>query len=69
MHSIAFETLLGFAATCLVIELTPGPNMAYLAVLVLVIAAGFVQPCARGLLALRIRTRGAAARWRACARQ
>ena len=25
------ETLLAFAATCLVIELTPGPNMAYLA--------------------------------------
>ncbi len=30
---IAFETLLAFALTCLVIELTPGPNMAYLAVL------------------------------------
>ncbi|MDO9384046.1 MAG: LysE family translocator [Hyphomicrobiaceae bacterium] len=27
------EGLLGFALTCLVIELTPGPNMAYLAVL------------------------------------
>jgi threonine/homoserine/homoserine lactone efflux protein len=27
------ETLLAFAATCLVIELTPGPNMAYLAIL------------------------------------
>ena len=33
MHTIPFETLLAFAATCLVIELTPGPNMAYLAVL------------------------------------
>jgi threonine/homoserine/homoserine lactone efflux protein len=33
MQSIPFETLLAFAATCLVIELTPGPNMAYLAVL------------------------------------
>lgn len=30
---IAFETVLAFALTCLVIELTPGPNMAYLAVL------------------------------------
>lgn len=27
------ETLLAFAATCLVIELTPGPNMGYLAIL------------------------------------
>jgi threonine/homoserine/homoserine lactone efflux protein len=33
MYAIAWETLLAFAATCLVIELTPGPNMAYLAVL------------------------------------
>ena len=33
MGAISFETLLAFAATCLVIELTPGPNMAYLAVL------------------------------------
>ncbi len=33
MHAVALETLLAFAATCLVIELTPGPNMAYLAVL------------------------------------
>ena len=30
---INLETLLAFAATCFVIELTPGPNMAYLAVL------------------------------------
>lgn len=30
---IALETLLAFATTCLVIEITPGPNMAYLAVL------------------------------------
>jgi threonine/homoserine/homoserine lactone efflux protein len=30
---VALQTLLGFALTCLVIELTPGPNMAYLAVL------------------------------------
>lgn len=29
----SLETLLAFAGTCLVIELTPGPNMAYLAVL------------------------------------
>ena len=27
------ETLVGFALTCLIIEVTPGPNMAYLAVL------------------------------------
>jgi len=33
MAILSFETLLAFAATCLVIELTPGPNMAYLAVL------------------------------------
>ena len=33
MGAISFETLLAFAATCLVIELAPGPNMAYLAVL------------------------------------
>jgi threonine/homoserine/homoserine lactone efflux protein len=33
MHFISFETLLAFAATSLVIELTPGPNMAYLAIL------------------------------------
>jgi threonine/homoserine/homoserine lactone efflux protein len=33
MQFLAFETLLAFAATCLVVELTPGPNMAYLAVL------------------------------------
>lgn len=33
MATITFETLLVFAGTCLVIELTPGPNMAYLAVL------------------------------------
>src|SRR5215468_4221743 len=30
---------------------------------------GWESRCARGLVALRIRTRGAAARWRACARQ
>jgi threonine/homoserine/homoserine lactone efflux protein len=30
---VTFETLLAFILTCLVIELTPGPNMAYLAVL------------------------------------
>jgi threonine/homoserine/homoserine lactone efflux protein len=30
---VTFETLLGFMLTCLVIELTPGPNMAYLAIL------------------------------------
>lgn len=33
MLAVAWETLMAFAATCLVIELTPGPNMAYLAVL------------------------------------
>jgi threonine/homoserine/homoserine lactone efflux protein len=33
MFALTFDTLLAFAATCLVIELTPGPNMAYLAVL------------------------------------
>jgi threonine/homoserine/homoserine lactone efflux protein len=33
MGAISFGTLLAFAATCLVIELAPGPNMAYLAVL------------------------------------
>ena len=33
MATVPFATLLAFAATCLVIELTPGPNMAYLAVL------------------------------------
>src|SRR5262249_44516100 len=30
---VSFETVLPFVITCLVIELTPGPNMAYLAVL------------------------------------
>ncbi len=30
---IAVETLLGFVLTCFLIELTPGPNMAYLAIL------------------------------------
>ena len=30
---VASETLLAFLLTCLVIELTPGPNMAYLAIL------------------------------------
>jgi threonine/homoserine/homoserine lactone efflux protein len=30
---LPIKTLAAFAATCLVIELTPGPNMAYLAVL------------------------------------
>ncbi len=33
MFYIPLETLGAFALTCLVIELTPGPNMAYLAVL------------------------------------
>ena len=33
MGFISFATLLTFAFTCLLVELTPGPNMAYLAVL------------------------------------
>lgn len=33
MTSITIETFGTFALTCLVIELTPGPNMAYLAIL------------------------------------
>ena len=33
MTTITLGTLLAFTVTCLVIELTPGPNMAYLAVL------------------------------------
>jgi threonine/homoserine/homoserine lactone efflux protein len=33
MTTVTPGTLLAFAITCLVIELTPGPNMAYLAVL------------------------------------
>jgi threonine/homoserine/homoserine lactone efflux protein len=33
MLSISVETFVAFALTCLVIELTPGPNTAYLAVL------------------------------------
>ena len=33
MPSIPLATLITFATTCLVIELTPGPNMAYLAFL------------------------------------
>lgn len=33
MLSIPLATLITFATTCLVIELTPGPNMAYLALL------------------------------------
>ncbi|MBX9591524.1 MAG: LysE family translocator [Hyphomonadaceae bacterium] len=33
MITLSPETLLTFAVTCLVIEMTPGPNMAYLAVL------------------------------------
>lgn len=33
MLPLSLETLSAFALTCLVIELTPGPNMAYLAVL------------------------------------
>jgi threonine/homoserine/homoserine lactone efflux protein len=33
MLYISVETFGAFALTCLVIELTPGPNMAYLAVL------------------------------------
>lgn len=32
-EGLSWSTLLAFAGTCLVIELTPGPNMAYLAVL------------------------------------
>ena len=30
---MSYATLMGFTVTCLIIELTPGPNMAYLAVL------------------------------------
>ena len=33
MTTVTPGTLLAFAVTCLVIELTPGPNMAYLAML------------------------------------
>ena len=33
MATVTLGTLLTFAVTCLVIELTPGPNMAYLAIL------------------------------------
>lgn len=33
MSVVPFETLSAFVLTCVVIELTPGPNMAYLAVL------------------------------------
>jgi threonine/homoserine/homoserine lactone efflux protein len=33
MATVTLGTLLAFAITCFVIELTPGPNMAYLAVL------------------------------------
>src|SRR5262245_32737332 len=33
LTAISWTTLLAFAGTCLVVELTPGPNMAYLAVL------------------------------------
>jgi threonine/homoserine/homoserine lactone efflux protein len=33
MDMIPFNVLLSFIATCTIIELTPGPNMAYLAVL------------------------------------
>ena len=33
MTLIPFDVLLSFVLTCLVVELTPGPNMAYLAVL------------------------------------
>ncbi len=33
MYLVPFETLSAFILTCVVIELTPGPNMAYLAVL------------------------------------
>lgn len=33
MYLVPLETLSGFVLTCVVIELTPGPNMAYLAVL------------------------------------
>jgi threonine/homoserine/homoserine lactone efflux protein len=33
MDGISWDTLVTFSLTCLLIELTPGPNMAYLAVL------------------------------------
>lgn len=33
MHTALPETALVFTATCLIVELTPGPNMAYLAIL------------------------------------
>ena len=33
MQLVPFETVVAFATTCLVIELTPGPNMGYLALL------------------------------------
>src|SRR4029450_2501391 len=33
MATVTMGTLSAFAVTCLVIELTPGPNMAYLAIL------------------------------------
>lgn len=33
MHIVAADILLAFVGTCLVVEMTPGPNMAYLAVL------------------------------------
>ena len=33
MAAVTSATMIAFAATCVVIELTPGPNMAYLAVL------------------------------------
>jgi threonine/homoserine/homoserine lactone efflux protein len=33
MYVIPFETVAAFSLTCFVIEVTPGPNMAYLAVL------------------------------------
>ena len=33
MATVTLGTLSAFAVTCLVIELTPGPNMAYLAIL------------------------------------
>jgi threonine/homoserine/homoserine lactone efflux protein len=33
MNLVPFETVVAFATTCLVIELTPGPNMGYLAFL------------------------------------
>ncbi len=55
---VSLETLAAFVVTCVVIELTPGPNMAYLAMLSLVNGrrAGFAATAgiALGLLLLGI---------------